>query len=180
LPAVRLPGGVGAFDRGVVAWLARELGPNRIQSLLCSALTATVFGLASPRAERIVAGLLNCLPADVRAEFSFSTGLRFSPRRPFRWVVVDQDPVAQRHLQQQFDFTVVDPHRDGPPTGTPPDHGWASFVAACLTQRRWSALKAELNRPRPGLTTAELSALGAACCEQGPPIQRSAAATIMS
>ncbi|OHB78921.1 MAG: hypothetical protein A2W31_10590 [Planctomycetes bacterium RBG_16_64_10] len=180
LPAARLPGRAALFDHSLLAWLGRELGSERLNSLLDSALTARLLGLAAPRAERIVAGLLNCLPIEVRTEFSFSTGLRFSPRRPFRWVVVERDEVAQRHLEQQFDVTVVNPHRGRPRAAAPAEHGWARFVAACLDQRRLAQLKAELSRPRPGLTTADLSALGKTCLSEGTVTQRPTAATNMA
>ena len=163
LPAVRLPGRAGAVDRALVSRLGQELGRDGLKRLLHVALTAKSLGLAFPRAETILAGILNCLPIEVRTEFSFATGLRFSPRRLFRWTAVGKDRAAQRHLEQQFGVIVVSPADDRRWLTAVSCHDWAEFVAMCVARGRLSALQAELGRTRPDLTPADLPALGTAC-----------------
>ena len=49
-------------------------------------------------AEQFIAVLFHLLPSEQRSQISFSTGLKFSPRRPFRLTIAPQDPVQQKTL----------------------------------------------------------------------------------
>ena len=56
----------------------------------------------------IFAGLMPLLPPAERLRLSFSTGLRYCSRRPFRLFALPSDPTEQRQLQRQTGAVVVD------------------------------------------------------------------------
>ncbi len=51
--------------------------------------------------------LLNLLPISLRESFSFSTGLRFSPRRPYRLNLLANDPLQNRRVSRQTGTPVL-------------------------------------------------------------------------
>jgi hypothetical protein len=160
LPAVRLVGRAARLDRTLLARLRRGLGADLFGVLMDLALSTGTLGIAVADAERLIAGLLSCLPVETRPAFSFSTGLRFSPRRPFRWVAVSPDRAARQRLAQQFQLALFDPACVAAGPRPAALHPWAGFVAACLRSGRLSALESELKRPRRGLTPDDLRPLG--------------------
>ena len=63
---------------------------------------------ARPRPTQLIAGLFSCLPPECRPEFSFSTGLKFSPRRPFRIVALSDDPAERQWVAHYPNVAVLD------------------------------------------------------------------------
>jgi hypothetical protein len=124
---------------------------TRSEHLASPTLTALVLGLPRTHADRIIAGLINCMPLESRPTCSLATGLRFSPRRPFRWLAVDDDPVTQRHLAHDFDVVIVDPESPSERLSAAPGHDWADFAADCINRGRISALRAEIDQSTPPL-----------------------------
>jgi hypothetical protein len=151
LPTVRLLGRANPVDATAVTRLGRLFEPERLAALLSLALTAPAVGLPLRHADRIVAGLINCMPLESRPTCSLATGLRFSPRRPFRWLAVDDDPVTQRHLAHDFDVVIVDPESPSERLSAAPGHDWADFAADCINRGRISALRAEIDQSTPPL-----------------------------
>ena len=78
--------------------------------------------LHATRPLHLLAGLFFWLPQAQRRDCTFTTGLKFSPRRPFRLMFVDGSSSQQRKLVRSgfglFD-TDAPQHRDSPPT-----EGW--------------------------------------------------------
>jgi hypothetical protein len=107
--------------------------------------------------EHLIAGLFNVLPVECRREFSFATGLKFSPSRAVRLLALPPEQSNWRALERagvtllRLDSTS---HRDD-------EHwqGWAAWLAAVLSSGKLSVLATELDQARPGLSCAELDDL---------------------
>ena len=63
--------------------------------------------VSSLSVENVLISLFNRLPEDRRLEISFSTGLRFSPRRAFRLLAAPKDVAEQRQLARQPGVKIV-------------------------------------------------------------------------
>ena len=142
------------------------------------ALTAKPLGLAPAiqhdaemrRTDEIIATLLDCLPVPCRVEFSFTTGLKFSTRRSFRWIAVEPDKPHQRQIARQHNVTVVDLGDDDSLDvmlgGSGPRHGWAAFVSECCRREAWNVLEQELACDDNSLTLNSLSKHGNHLCRE--------------
>ncbi|MFV2067667.1 MAG: hypothetical protein ACC645_11880 [Pirellulales bacterium] len=161
LNAIRLPGRARTVDRGLLTYLTRDLGAEAIGYLVHKAMTAHLLGLAAGRrTEKLIAGLVSCFPLECRTDFSFSTGLRYSPRRPFRWIAVDGDPSKRRQQQRQFGMAVIDPRQDHGDVGEEPLRPWAEFVQTCLRDRKLTELRNELEKSHPEVKACTLPEAG--------------------
>jgi hypothetical protein len=67
------------------------------------------------------------LPVRFRTRYSFSTGLRFSPRRPFHIIALPEDPAEQRTLQKTASAKALDLTRNIPATDKL-SRGWAYLI----------------------------------------------------
>ena len=96
LPAIQLAGRAPAVDPGLLAQLARDPGPAAMAMLVQAALANERLAISSDiPCEQLVAGLFNVLPVECRVEFSFTTGLKYSPSRPVR--ILALPPTAPPH-----------------------------------------------------------------------------------
>ncbi|HYW78078.1 MAG TPA: hypothetical protein VE890_00815, partial [Thermoguttaceae bacterium] len=109
--------------------------------------------------------LLSCLPSQCRTEFSFSTGLKHSSRRPFRIVALPEDRAEQRWIAHQPGVNVLNLHEEVPTDSIAFD-GWAQLIGRVLSSGRVSFLATELSKRRFQLTTDDLSALGLQLLEE--------------
>lgn len=146
LPPVRLPGRASPVDAAAVTRLGRLFTPDGLAALISLALSTPILGVPLSAADRVLAGLINCIPLEARPDYPLATGLRYSPRRSFRWLAVDDDPVKQRHLAHEFGIVVVSPESPLPWSSPPPCNDWASFAADCITRGKISALRAEIRQ----------------------------------
>ena len=126
-----------------------------VQSVLTTACTVAVSGLAS--AEQLIAGLLDCLPIECRTAISFSTGLRYSSRRPFRILPLPHDSAARRCLARRPNVTVLDLAAQKP-CGSMLDNNWARLIERLLSESQIGLLADTLSQPRPDLTPGDLPA----------------------
>jgi hypothetical protein len=155
LPPLRLSGRAPATDAGLLAQLACRPGPAAMATLLQSALSCDQLGIASGvTAEALLAGVINLLPVECRAEFSFSTGLKFSPSRPFRVFALPADPAAWRSIGR-YGVTLLNLN-DVAATDEVCWEGWPGCAARFLKTGRLSLLATELERPRAWLNLASL------------------------
>jgi hypothetical protein len=160
LEPFRLHGRTAVVDEALVGQLLNDPGVTWLQAVVEAALSAASVALIVPaHAPRLVAGLINCLPLECRLEFSFSTGLKYSPRRPFRIVCLGGQPAEQRRLAQRYGLTVVEV------SGKPPKEftataGWGGFVASGIAAGKTAFLSEQLSLARPGLKVADLAPLG--------------------
>ena len=90
--------------------MAAEIGPAALATLVQAALTNVCLAVRGPVAmERLIGGLLDCLPVDCRTSISFSTGLKFSARRPFDLCALPDDAAQQRWLANRPGLADVGP-----------------------------------------------------------------------
>lgn len=161
LEPIDLAGGTAAVDLSLLARLTANPGPDWMAALVDAALnSASVAVAGNPSAEQLIAGLLNCFPPECRTEFSFTTGLKFSSRRPFRIVAVGRDPEEQRRVERLYNAAVVDFTGEPPGAAAVTDNSWAQFIRRVLRSGRTSLLASRLADLPEQVTLAELSALG--------------------
>jgi hypothetical protein len=166
LEPLSLVGGSSPVDQTLLARLTTHPGARKMAALVQAALEAACLAVSGePSAAELIAGLFSCLPPPCRGEFSFSTGLRFSSRRPFRIVALSGDAAEHRWIARQHNVTVLDLCQDSP-AGAAPVDGWARLVGRVLAASRTSFLAAELAKPRADLTTNDLDALGLQLLEE--------------
>lgn len=160
LEPLSLLGGSSPVDQTLLARLASHPGPRKMAALVQAAFDAACLAVSGePSAAELIAGLFSCLPPQCRTEFSFSTGLKFTSRRPFRVVALSGDRAEHRWIARQHNVVVLDLSQDAP-AGSPPVDGWARLIGRVLAAGRTSFLAAELAKPRSDLTTNDLDALG--------------------
>jgi hypothetical protein len=164
-PAV-LAGTAVAVDQSLLARLAANPGPHAVAQLLQAARDAICLAVSGgPSPGELMAGLFSCLPPPCRAEFSFSTGLKFSGRRPFRLIALGDDPAEKRWLAHQHNVHLLDVSAGGAGQGALLD-GWSKWIARVLATGRTSFLATQLSRRRFGLKLDELPALGLQLIEE--------------
>jgi len=166
LEPLRLAGGAGTVDTTLLARLCTNPGPRWLVALVQAALNPGQIAIAGgPPAELMINGLINCLPLECRTEFSFSTGLKFSARRPFRVVALTGDKGERRRVRRLYDLTVLDLSA-GPPAELAPIDSWPRFIGRVLKSGRTSFLAAQLSQPRPEFAPQDLPALGLQLLEE--------------
>jgi hypothetical protein len=175
LEPVRLSGRAPAADPSLLAQVACRPGPSAMATLLQAALSSDQLAVASGTgADVLFAGLLNLLPVECRIEFSFSTGLKFSPSRPFRLCALPRDPAQWRAIGRHG-VTLLD--LDAAASGDDLCwEGWPGMAAEILRGGRISLLAAQLERSRPHLTCAGLQAFADEVVAQLHPAPRENAA----
>jgi len=166
LVPLRLAGRGAVVDSALLARLSTNPGPDWLASLVQAALTSpAVAVVGGPPAEHAIAGLINCLPPVCRPQFSFSTGLKFSLRRPFRAVALSGNREEQRRVQRLYNVAVLD--FSGPlPAEFAPVESWARFIQRVLKSGRTSLLAHRLSSRQYEFTPEDLPALGLQLLEE--------------
>lgn len=155
-----LPGGATPADQAMLNQLALDPGPHKMATLVQAARDAVCLAIAGAhKPVALIAGLLNCLPAECRLEFSFSTGLKFSPRRPFRIVALSDDPAEQLWVANYPNVTVLELEKASTSTSAPKD-GWTRLIERALTLEHIPFLAAQISKRRFDLSLHDLPALG--------------------
>jgi hypothetical protein len=172
LEPFRLCGRAAPVDEALLQRLASDPGITWLQALVEAALTAGSVALLAPSAAPcLIAGLIHCLPLECRLQFSFSTGLKYSPRRPLRVVCLGGNLSEQRRLAERYGLTVVE-ISGKPPKQFTATSGWGGFIASALAAGKTAFLAEQLSASRPGLSLADLAPLGDQLLERmadGPP-----------
>ncbi len=159
LEPILLAGSSVPVDQNLLARLAAHPGPQAIARLVQAARSNVCLALAGePSSAELMAGLIGCLPPQCRAEFSLTTGLKFSSRRPFRLMALSDDPAEQRWLAHQPNVQVV--HVGVEDAEHPALDGWSQLINRVLSTGRTSFLAAQLSRRRFDLSLGDLPALG--------------------
>ncbi len=155
LEPLRLVGRAPAVDRELLTQLSCRPGPAAVAMFVQAALSSDQLGIAARMpADTLLAGLINLLPVECRVEFSFSTGLKFSPSRPFRVSVLPDDSASWRAIGRHG-VTLLDLDGDEA-TSDLPWESWAGCVEAVLKEGRISLFATQLERKRPALSTPSL------------------------
>lgn len=159
LQPIRLVGRAAAFDHALLSQLTKNPGIEWLATLIQAALEQPIGLVGGGHNQRLLAGLLNCLPPECRGEMEFATGLRYSPRRPFRIVCLPDDPAERRRLERRYGLAVL--HVAGPPPAQfAPRDGWARLIADVLSRRKGAWLASQLAHARPQLQLQDLDGLG--------------------
>lgn len=160
LEAIRLVGRSPVVEHALLTELLHDPGPEWLAGAVAEALARPQWAIATSagHAQRLIAGLLNCLPPSCRAEISFTTGLRISPRRPFRLVCIPPDPAEIRRVERQHGPVLTIAGQSLPAESL--ERGWAGYVARVLEAGRTSALANCLSHAPPNLQLSELDAWG--------------------
>jgi hypothetical protein len=160
LEPLRLAGGAAPVNQTLLARLAANPGPRSMATLVQAAFDSACLAVAGrPSAGELIAGLLNCLPPECRPDFSFSTGLKFSSRRPFRILALSDDPAERRWVAHHPNVVVLELADNAPAESIPID-GWARLIERVLASGRTSFLATQLSKRRFQLAPGDLSALG--------------------
>lgn len=160
LEPFRLCGRAAAVDEALLNGLLSDLGVLWLEAMVEAALSAPRVALLAPSCgPRLLSGLINCLPMECRLDFSFSTGLKYSPRRPLRVVCLGGHLAEQRRLAHRYGLTVVEVFGK-PPREFTATSGWGGFVASALAAGKTAFLAEQLSIARPGLKLSHLDAVG--------------------
>jgi len=165
LPSLQLAGRAAEVDQNLLARLAVDPGPERVAMFIQAALNSICLAVAGGEASRcVIPALFGCLPVECRTDFSFTTGLKFSSRRPFRVVALLGDDAERRWIAHQHNVNLLNlDSEEGEAEkveGPTQLHGWAQLIHRVLSSGRTSFLSHELSKPRPDLLSADLPALG--------------------
>jgi hypothetical protein len=156
LEPIKLAGRAAAVDQTALAEVLGDVGPRALAALVDTVLKQSRVALVSNRSRpALIAALLNCLPVECRLEFSFSTGLELSPRRPFRIVCQPDDPTVVRRIQRLGGWQVY--RLEEPVTAL--TTSWANYLSTVLANDQTAALATQLTKRRPQLTLANLESL---------------------
>jgi hypothetical protein len=122
--------------------VCQVLGPEKLASLVCAALKTEMVGVTTPvPAQRLFSVLLDLLPLGHRLQFSWTTGLRVSPRRPYRLAALPEDRDEQRQAMRLLHLTPLDLNAN-PPAKYAARSGWPLLMYELLRNRQFSAVAA--------------------------------------
>ncbi|HZZ27811.1 MAG TPA: hypothetical protein VFE46_07355 [Pirellulales bacterium] len=154
-----LVGRANTVDEGLLAQLADQRGPEEVAQLIAAAMEPGIHLLSgTAHCETLFGGLLQCFPTECRTALTFTTGLRFSPRRPFRLAPVSEDAAEQHRAVRNEGVTLID--LSSPGAAAVELTGWAAYVADAIRFDQLPQLAAALQQRRPDLRWEELNSLG--------------------
>lgn len=166
LESFLLTGGAPPGDLALLGQLAVDPGAESMATLVQAAREAACLAVSgTPSPMRLIEGLFSCLPPECRLEFSFSTGLKFSPRRPFRIVALSGDLAEQQWIANYPNVVVVDVRDNHLPRAMFID-GWSQLIERTLATGHVAFLAAQTSRRRFHLTLDDLPALGLQLLEE--------------
>lgn len=109
----RLLGRASPVDRRAVEYVVATIGADRLAALADLSLDGQSLGIIRRiSAEKLFSAINSCLPLDQRQSISFTTGLRFSTQRPFRWICLPGNDYELRQVGRLSRLRIVDPTSD--------------------------------------------------------------------
>lgn len=157
LPGFVLRGKASPVDRRLICEVVADLGAEKFAALIDAVLNQSPLAvITSVSARHVMDAVLNCLPVDCRPAISFATGLKPSPRRPFRMQLFPSGTEELRHLLRPLKVAVLD--LTATEAGATPG-GWAQTVTAAIVEKRFRILSEELGNPCGGFDAGTLKAL---------------------
>jgi hypothetical protein len=113
LPAFRLLGRASPVDHRALEWVLEHIEADQLAGLAQLALDWKQIGFTrSLSIEKLFSALLSCLPVELRKDYSFSTDLKFSTQRQYKWISVPNDEHQFRHVERLSSLKIVDPVTD--------------------------------------------------------------------
>jgi hypothetical protein len=177
LDALRLEGRTPIIDAALLRQLRLYPGPEWMAAVVHAALDSPNTAIVgSLQMEHLLAGVISCLPPECRTAMSFSIGLRFSSRRPYRLVAMSHDADEQQRMARLYNVPMLD-LGSRPPAEFAPIGSWGRLVHRVLRTGRVSFFAGQLARrpldfsPRdlPALGLQLLEELDASACEEENP-----------
>jgi hypothetical protein len=167
LDPIELAGGSAMVDQNLLVELAARPGSHAVAALLQGARDSICLavGGGAGGSEKLIAGILNCLPLTHRAEFSFSTGLKFSPRRQFRIIALPNDTAERRWLEHHDNVLAIDVC-DEQASKFPALDGWSKFIEKMLSTGRTAFFSTQVSKRRNNLAPEDLPVLGLQLLEE--------------
>ncbi len=166
LDAIPVDGRAAIVDTALLSQLALAPGPEWMAALVQTAIDASRLAIIDGRQpEEIVAGILNCLPPECRVRMTFSIGLRFCGRRPYRLVALPSGAEEGSRIRRLYNITVLD-LADKPPSPVAPVGSWGSLVQRVLRSERVPFFAGQLARRPLDFTACDLPALGLQMLEE--------------
>ncbi len=166
LDPVPLDSRAAIIDTALLAELCFQPGADWmaavVQSTIDSISTAVVDG-AQP--EKVIAGVFNCLPPECRLGLSFSIGLRFCARRPYRLAALPAENEELERLKRLYNVTLLD-LSGRPPAQVAPVGSWGSLVYRVLRTGRISFFGGQLARRPLDFSPQDLPALALQMLEE--------------
>lgn len=158
LSAFSLVGRSTIVDEGLLGQLADCWGAARVGRLVAAAMSdGAKLLVGAEKNETLFGGLVNCFPLECRTDLSFTTGLRYSPRRPYRFTTTQDDGTRARQAARLEGATIVDLRAS---LEAEELNGWASYVARAIETDQLARFTNALQQPRPDLRMDTLDALG--------------------
>lgn len=160
LPPIRLSGRASRFDQSRVAKTLKCHDAGLLIAIVQALVAGRNVGIpVTKRPEQFFEAILNCLPPECRSEVSFSTGLRISPRRPFRLHRLEDDEVHVRHVERRYGLSIygTDDSREAHPS---PERGWAALLHEVFLSQQFSQLKVVMDQEYPGQGLENLDEFG--------------------
>ncbi|MBX7166802.1 MAG: hypothetical protein K1X74_10695 [Pirellulales bacterium] len=136
LPALSLAGKAAAIDTDLVADVVSGLGHDLLAATVEVLSQGGHLALVLPeRPQRFLAAAVACLPLEARLRCTFTTGLRYSSRRPFLVHCWSTRSEELRHARRER-WTVLSANE----AGVAPRSTWGQLVHHCLARRDWETL----------------------------------------
>jgi hypothetical protein len=157
----QLAGRAAPVDEGLIGQLVEQFGADAVGRAI-----EALFGdkpvvlIGAGKTDAAVAGLLSLFPASCRRELPFTTGLKYSPRRPFQLLAAPEDSAELRRLHRQQLVNVIDIAASAKASPAPVVSGWGGYIAEAITRDAISAVVERLRERQEGLHLADLNELG--------------------
>jgi hypothetical protein len=140
LDAIVLVGRACTVNRANLERVVQKIGPHKLASLVCAALTTERLGVSSPiSGKRLFSALLDLIPPNLRPSFSLTTGLKVSATRDYRLALLPSNKEEHRHAIRQLKLDVMDLNGDAP-TRFAPIKGWPQLVHQLLVEQQYQLL----------------------------------------
>lgn len=153
LPTLRLVGRASIVDVPLLEHVIAQIGAETLMALMASlATTPTVALTAALPPEQLMGAMISLIPPPCRPLVAFSTGLSFSPRRPYQLLAVDPQSAAAKTLDQRTDVLLW--QGAAPPVVSLP--AWAESILSWLRRRDWDRLQASYRELAEGMTWDDL------------------------
>ena len=142
LDAIPLVGRASPVRPTDLECLCQMIRPEKLAALLNAALKTPSLGVTaaiSPR--RLFSGLIDLIPLPLRLQYTLTTGLKVSPRRPYRLAILPDIQEEQRQAIRVAHLTHLDLITDPPPKYAAKS-GWPLLMYDLLRRRQFSKVAA--------------------------------------
>ncbi|MBA2115672.1 GAP1-N2 domain-containing protein [Bremerella alba] len=134
LPSLKMLPSGPPVDAGLIRFFDSPVQQQSLVAWTHHALMSKKLMFTGGYNDRFLTVFFNLLPVSIRPEFSFSTRLRYSPRRNFRLIGLANDMEEQKRAARQEGCSVF---QFDSPARTPEAsrHPWATWVQVALCHR---------------------------------------------